>query len=69
MILIVRGHINSGEAKYAISLWKMSESGSARPYVLIGTSSACRRRSLLIFAGSTGRTSVGSNVVSVTLAW
>jgi len=32
MILIVRGHISSEEAKYAISLWKMFESGSARPY-------------------------------------
>jgi hypothetical protein len=32
MILIVRGHISSEEAKYAISLWKMFESDSARPY-------------------------------------
>jgi hypothetical protein len=33
MILIVRGHISSAEAKYAISIWKMFESGSERPYV------------------------------------
>ena len=33
MILIVRGHISSEEAKYAIPIWKTFESGLANPYV------------------------------------
>jgi hypothetical protein len=32
MILIVRGHISSRDAKYAITLWEKFESGLARSY-------------------------------------
>ena len=69
VILIVRGHISSGEAKYAISLWKMFEPGSARSYASGVTSWGCRKRSLPISVGSIGPMLEGLNGASATSGW
>ncbi len=69
MLLIVRGHISGGEAKYAISLWKMFESGSAKPCASAVTSLVCRRKNLPISVASTGPTWAESSAASVTLLW
>lgn len=69
MILIVRGHISSRQAKYAISSWKMFESGLAGHYASGVTNWESRKRSLPISVGSTGPMLEGLNGASATSGW
>ena len=69
MILIVRGHISSEEAKYAIPIWKTFESGLAKPYGKGATGLACLKRNLQICVDSIELISVASSEVNVTLHW
>jgi hypothetical protein len=66
MILIVRGHISSEEAKYAILIWKTFESGLAKPFGKGATGLVCRKRNLQTCADSTEPTLEESNEASGT---
>jgi hypothetical protein len=66
MILIVRGHISSEEAKYAIPIWKTFESGLAKPFGKGATGLVCRKRNLQIYADWTEPTLEVSNEASGT---
>jgi hypothetical protein len=70
MILIVRGHINTGgRTMQPIYKWKIFESGSARQYGRSGIDSGSPRRLLPIYVEWTELISVESNAGNGTLRW